>query len=86
MSFEKRLELILEGWTEDGWFPDEEERLDATPPGMSWLLTFSSKNFGSREEAIEYARHCFGIDLSDGRQHETRFKDCTLLVQLEHNI
>ena len=86
MDFEEKLKLILEGWTEDGWFPDEEGEFDMTPPGMSWLLTFSPKNFGSREEAIEYAQHCFGVDLTDGQQQEVRIKDCTILISLEHNI
>lgn len=80
-------DIFNENWDElgirDPGFKRDE--FDDNLPGMSWLLVFSPKNFGSREEAIEYAKHCFNVDLSDGRQHNIKINGCEVLVELQFN-
>ena len=81
-------ESMNEGW-EDLGIQDpgmsDDGRLSDDVPGIAWFINFSSKNFRTREEAIEYAKHCFNVDLSDEQQHAARLKDCSILLQLEQN-
>lgn len=82
--------LIDEGWDElgisDPGFeegPNDEFQPTEFP---NWLIHFGSKNFNSKEEAIEYAKHCFGIDLSNDRVNEFKIGDCVMSAWLELNL